>query len=392
MSELIPRRKSVGAVAPFMRTRRFLAWAFGEVPVQRFVDAAFADLQSEYAQATALPVRLRVRARALAYLATVLPVVFARSTRSSAVVWGAAPILLLVLGQLVLSQKAQLSLLQARSIVIGLFALALARPLYRLVLRFPFTGGLICMAAATLPMWLRGAPFVDLPVFHIVVWPELTRVLVLIFGSTLMFKASKESSRVLGWAAMGLVAMVMGRLIALNLVADVVIVGSMMTAMLFAGARFRIHGIAMSLTTAVAAISAVPRYGLYWRDQVPEPEFLSHTDFVLDLVGAKFGLMGVAAILGTLLLVGVLPLLIVRSKPARIAAKGFLAAYGVQVGGHFGASFGLLPVLGLPLPAISYGGSALVSLLLSLGWIAALERSAVGTSALRSEPYRVPPF
>ncbi|MBI4057113.1 MAG: rod shape-determining protein RodA [Elusimicrobia bacterium] len=95
-----------------------------------------------------------------------------------------------------------------------------------------------------------------------------------------------------------------------------------------------------------------------------------HTDFILAVVGEEMGLLGTLAVLGLyLLLLGRI------FNAARVAQDrfGYLVACGI--GAMFacylfinaGMSVGIVPVAGVPLPFVSYGGSNLVMSLWSVG-------------------------
>jgi len=97
-----------------------------------------------------------------------------------------------------------------------------------------------------------------------------------------------------------------------------------------------------------------------------------HTDFIFSAVAEEFGLIG------ALLVVAVLIFIIIRCLRAAGMARdisGSLIAYGVAVLIFFqgainiGVNLNLIPVSGLPLPFISYGGSGLLSLMLGIGLV-----------------------
>lgn len=101
-----------------------------------------------------------------------------------------------------------------------------------------------------------------------------------------------------------------------------------------------------------------------------------HTDFVFSSLGEQFGYVGC---LGLLLLYG-----IVVGRGIRIARDaqdffgcylviGLLAIFVIQIVVNVGMSVGLLPVTGLTLPFISYGGSSLLTNFLLFGLIANVE-------------------
>lgn len=97
-----------------------------------------------------------------------------------------------------------------------------------------------------------------------------------------------------------------------------------------------------------------------------------HTDFIFCVLGERFGLLGLAVIL---LLYGVLVwrcaavALATREPFGRLVAAGVAALIAVQVLINTGVTVGLLPVTGLPLPMISYGGSGLLAHAIALGLV-----------------------
>jgi rod shape determining protein RodA len=95
-----------------------------------------------------------------------------------------------------------------------------------------------------------------------------------------------------------------------------------------------------------------------------------HTDFIFARVGEELGFIGVAGVLSLYGIILARTLAAARrtSDPfgRALAAGAFLALLsGVTV--NAGMNLGLLPVTGVPLPLVSYGGSSLVSTFLLLG-------------------------
>lgn len=112
-------------------------------------------------------------------------------------------------------------------------------------------------------------------------------------------------------------------------------------------------------------------------------EFLKvrYSDFIFSVVGEEFGLIGSLALI-TLLLLIVWRCLAVASRSndafAGLLCVGVATWIGVQVFVNVGMNIGLMPVTGIPLPFISYGGSSLMSMFLGLG--------LVHSVAVRSSP------
>ena len=97
-----------------------------------------------------------------------------------------------------------------------------------------------------------------------------------------------------------------------------------------------------------------------------------HCDFILCVLIERFGLPGLAAVLALygLLVWRVTAVAIETREPfGRLLAAGVAALLAVQVLMNAGVTVGLLPVTGLPLPLVSYGGSGLVAHCLALGLV-----------------------
>ncbi len=95
-----------------------------------------------------------------------------------------------------------------------------------------------------------------------------------------------------------------------------------------------------------------------------------HTDFIFSVVGEEFGFLGsMVTILLFLVLVirGYYLALHCRSPFSGLVAVGVSTLLLYHAGVNMGMTVGLLPVTGLPLPLVSYGGSFLVSVLGMIG-------------------------
>ena len=89
-----------------------------------------------------------------------------------------------------------------------------------------------------------------------------------------------------------------------------------------------------------------------------------HTDFVFSVLGEEFGLWGGLILLGlfTFLLVkGILLAQKARNTFASNVVMGLTAIIGFQMLVNIGMSLGVMPVTGLPLPFVSYGGSSMLT-------------------------------
>ena len=94
------------------------------------------------------------------------------------------------------------------------------------------------------------------------------------------------------------------------------------------------------------------------------------TDFIFTMLAEEFGLVGGVGLLGlyTLLMVyGLAIALRCRNQFGRLLAFGLTTSFFLYVFINIAMVMGLLPVVGVPLPLISYGGTALLTVLVGFG-------------------------
>src|SRR5438067_8757850 len=95
-----------------------------------------------------------------------------------------------------------------------------------------------------------------------------------------------------------------------------------------------------------------------------------HTDFVFAVFGEEFGLIGNAVLLVLyLLLIGRGMMITANASTmfARLVAGAVTLMFFTEAFVNMGMVSGVLPVVGVPLPLVSYGGTALLSLFIGLG-------------------------
>ncbi len=116
-------------------------------------------------------------------------------------------------------------------------------------------------------------------------------------------------------------------------------------------------------------------------------EWLSeaHNDFIFAIIGEELGLPGTLMILALFaVLAWACYRLVSRTQDrfVRIAGVGIMAWLLGQAIINIGAVIGLFPVIGVPLPLVSAGGSSLVTTLLALGILLSFARNEPGCSSL----------
>jgi cell division protein FtsW len=103
----------------------------------------------------------------------------------------------------------------------------------------------------------------------------------------------------------------------------------------------------------------------------------AHSDFIFSVAGEEFGL-ALCAIIAVLFCLLAVRLLLrsaaVREPFAQLAGAGLAIVFAVQAFVHMGVAVGLLPAKGMTLPFISYGGSSLFAVALTMGFALALIR------------------
>ena len=107
-----------------------------------------------------------------------------------------------------------------------------------------------------------------------------------------------------------------------------------------------------------------------------------HTDFVFAVVAERYGFAGAFLVLSlfALLLWRALRLMSLSKDPyGKLVAAGIACAILFQVFVSVGMNLGIMPITGIPLPLMSYGGSAVISTLLMVGVLQSIHmRSHVG--------------
>jgi len=97
-----------------------------------------------------------------------------------------------------------------------------------------------------------------------------------------------------------------------------------------------------------------------------------HTDFIFSVLAADFGFVGTAVVMVLLAIVIIRCMRISQNSPdtfGSIVAFGFGILIFFQAVVNVGVNLNVLPVTGLTLPFVSYGGSSLLSLMLGIGMV-----------------------
>ncbi len=139
------------------------------------------------------------------------------------------------------------------------------------------------------------------------------------------------------------------------------------------------QGIGFQLTQSQIALGSGGFFGVGLGHSVQKLFYLpaAHTDFILSIIGEELGFLGTTAV--------ILLFMALIWQGARVAkwtmepfgyflCIGIIAMIGLQSVINIGVSIGALPTKGLPLPFVSYGGSALVFNMVAVGLLLNISR------------------
>lgn len=117
-------------------------------------------------------------------------------------------------------------------------------------------------------------------------------------------------------------------------------------------------------------------------DYIPEQQ----TDFIFTIVAEEFGFMGSVVVLLAWAIALIQGMGIAgnsRSAFGGLAAAGFVSTLFLYVVINIGMVIGLLPVVGIPLPLISYGGTVIVTVMVGFGLLMAVHLNRANDMTLR---------
>jgi cell division protein FtsW len=105
----------------------------------------------------------------------------------------------------------------------------------------------------------------------------------------------------------------------------------------------------------------------------------AHTDFILPVVGEELGFIGLLLVIVLLAIIGMRGFRIALRHPdpfGKLLAFGITTSLMLCALVNAGVVLGLLPTKGLPMPFLSYGGTAMMFTLAQVGILASLSRTS----------------
>lgn len=137
-------------------------------------------------------------------------------------------------------------------------------------------------------------------------------------------------------------------------------------------------GAGWNIIQSKTAIGSGGLYGKGWlQGTQSQLNFLpeSHTDFIIAVLAEEFGLLGVLLLLGLYIWVigrGMVIAARAQNSFSRLLAGSITFTFFVYVFVNIGMVSGLLPVVGVPLPLVSHGGTSIVTLMMGFGILMAI--------------------
>jgi rod shape determining protein RodA len=209
----------------------------------------------------------------------------------------------------------------------------------------------LCLALTAVPMGL------------VFLQPDLGTSIVFAWMCAIVFLVSGVQARYLIALVIGAVGSVIA-VFSMDLIADYQM--QRLTAFLQAGDPSLAQGPVFQTHQSVIAIGSgqFAGKGLFQGTQtalsyVPE----NHTDFIFTVIGEEFGFLGASIVLGLFLLLiwrGLRIAVIAKDLFGTLLAAGVVGMLALQVFVNVGMTIGIMPVTGIPLPFVSYGGTSLI--------------------------------
>ena len=227
-----------------------------------------------------------------------------------------------------------------------------------------------------IPVVLLGLIFVAIPVGLIARQPDLgTSLLVAASGIFVILLAGIQWRWIAGAGVLGAVSL---PLLWMNMHAY-----QQQRVLTFLDPESDPLGAGWNIIQSKTAIGSGGIFGKGWQagsqaqlDFLPE----SHTDFIIAVLAEELGMLGVIILLALYLFV-IARCLILASRAGttwgRLLSGALTLTFFVYIFVNIGMVSGILPVVGVPLPLFSYGGTSAVTLLVSFGLIMAAQREQI---------------
>jgi rod shape determining protein RodA len=142
------------------------------------------------------------------------------------------------------------------------------------------------------------------------------------------------------------------------------------------------------INQSLTAIGSGGKTGLGDEAKQTKLDFLPehHTDFIFSVVGEEFGFVGAALVLSLFALLiwrALRTLTMAKNFYGALVAGGITAMLMFQVFVNVGMTIGIMPITGIPLPLMSYGGSSVLTTLMAIGVLQSIHAQARETAGAK---------
>jgi rod shape determining protein RodA len=214
-----------------------------------------------------------------------------------------------------------------------------------------------------------------LPILLVVAEPDLGVMIVLV---VLVVGLIAVSGVRLGWLAGMVVAGALGVTAVIKLHLLKAYQSSRLSAFINPSADPRGTGYSAAQSKMAIGSGGLHGTGLF-HSQIVAGNFVpeQHTDFIFAVVGNELGFVGACVVIGLLglLLFSALRISInAQDQFGTLVAAGIAIWFAVQAFVNIGMTMGIMPVTGLPLPFVSYGGSAMFADMIAVGLLQSVRR------------------
>jgi cell division protein FtsW len=141
------------------------------------------------------------------------------------------------------------------------------------------------------------------------------------------------------------------------------------------------QGVGYQINQALLAIGSGGIFGVGLGHSLQKFNYLPEPagDSIFAIIGEELGLIGIAALLALLTVLSLRGLKIAKNAPdtfSRLAATGIVSWIFFQAIINISAISGIIPLTGIPLPFISYGGTSIVFLMIGVGILLNISKHA----------------
>jgi len=212
--------------------------------------------------------------------------------------------------------------------------------------------------------------YLVLVVLFVAIQPDIgTAAIIVLIAATVVFSSGMSFRNIGKLVGIGLLLGIPGFLIMKGFLFSDVRVGRFLA---FQDPFQHEQGVGWQLANSYMAVGAGGLKGLGLGQSIQKLGYLpeSHTDFIMAVIAEELGIFGVGFViicLGYIVLRGIFIGIKCKDPFGSLLAIGISSMVGIQSFINLGGISGVIPLTGVPLPFVSYGGSSLLQLSIAMG-------------------------